>query len=275
MKQIIKKHIKSFIIVAILIFIANILHVLHPYIMKQVLDVDFTAINIEEILIKLFGVYLVNHIVFAIMKNIRNIQVNKLMAKVLRDIREKLFRKVLKFKMKTYNKYNSSEIYTRLTADTDNLFDLFFGTLQILVNNVIYIVLMVVMMFLTNVNLAFIGCITIIIVGYSSLKFTKKLKQLDSKILDIRDIEHKEFSEMYNKNKLTYLFELQEDNINEANKLFDKELKLRKKYIFVHHFMYPVSLILEAIRNLCNFVLCFKHKLRYFSWKYLFGVILC
>lgn len=247
MKQIIKKHIKLFIVAAALIFIANILSVLHPYIIKQVVDVDFKAVNVEETLIKLFGAYLVIHIVLAIMKNLRNIQVNKLMANVLKDIREKLFCKVLKFKMKTYNKYNSSEIYTRLTSDADNLFDLFFGTLQILVNNVIYIVLMVIMMFFANVNLALIGCVTIVIVGYSSLKFTKKLKQLDSQILDTRDIEHKEFSEMYNKNKLTYLFGLQEDNINTTNKLFDKELKFRRKYIFIHHFMYPASLILEAL----------------------------
>ena len=106
---------------------------------------------------------------------------------------------------------------------------------------------MVSMMFFANVNLALIGCATIIVVGYSSLKFTKKLKQLDSQILNTRDIEHKEFSEMYNKNKLTYLFNLQEDNIEITNKLFDKELKLRRKYIFIHHFMSPVSLILEAL----------------------------
>ena len=275
MKQIIKKHIKSFLAAAVLIFIANILSVLHPYIIKQVVDVDFKAINVEETLIKLFSAYLVIHIILAIMKNLRNMQVNKLMAKVLKDIREKLFCKVLKFKMKTYNKYNSSEIYTRLTSDADNLFDLFFGTLQILVNNVIYIVLMVIMMFFANVNLALIGCVTIVIVGYSSLKFTKKLKQLDSNILDTRDIEHREFSEMYNKNKLTYLFGLQQDNINIINKLFDKELKFRKKYIFIHHFMYPASLILEAIRNICNFILCFEYKLEYFTWKYLSSLILC
>ncbi len=247
MKQIIKKHIKSFIVASILIFIANILSVLHPYIMKQVVDVDFTAINIKEILMKLLGAYLVIHIILAIMKNLRNIYVNKLMAKVLKDIREKLFCKVLKFKMKTYNKYNSSEIYTRLTSDADNLFNLFFGTLEILVNNVVYIILMVIMMFFANVNLALIGCTTIVIVGYSSLIFTKKLKHLDNKVLDTRDIEHKEFSEMYNKNKLTYLFGLQNDNINATNKLFDKELKFRKRYIFIHHFMYPASLILEAL----------------------------
>lgn len=275
MKQIVKKHIKSFIGVAILILICNILSVAHPYIIKQVVDVDFNSSNLKQILVQLFGAYLIIHIILAIMKNVRNIKMNKVMASILSDIREKLFLKVLKFKMKTFNKYNSSEIYTRLTNDADNLFNLFFGMLQILVDDVIYIVLMVVMMYFANVNLALIGSVTIIIVAYASIKFTKKLGQIENKTMDKRDAENKEFSEMYNKNKLTYLFGLQEDNIDKSNKLFDEELKLRKKYIFVHHFMYPTTLILEAIRNICDFILCTKIERKFFCWKYIFSIILC
>lgn len=247
MGKIVKKHIGSFLLVGILIFIANTLSVLHPYIVKEVVDVDFKSDSAIYTLQKLFAMYFLIHIILVIMKNLRNIQVNKLMAKTLRDIREKLFCKVLSFDMKTYNKYNSSEIYTRLTADTDNLFDLFFGTLQIVVNNVIYIILMVVMMFLADVNLALIGCATVIIVAFSSLKFTKKLRQINEKIQNKRDEENKEFSEMYNKSKLTYLFGLQDENINKSRKLLYEELKMRKSYIFVHHFMYPVALVLEAL----------------------------
>ncbi len=213
MRDIIKKYIKSFIIFAILIFICNILSVLHPYIVKSVLDIDFEVSNISNILIILFAEYLIVHTILAIMKNARNIYCNKLMAKILRDIREKLFLKVLKFKMGTFNKYSSSDIYTRMTADADNLFELFFGMLQILLDDIIYIVLMLVMMFLADVRLALIGSATIVIIAIVSSIFTKVLKNLDSKILDKRDVENKEFSEMYNKSKLTYLFGLQKDNI--------------------------------------------------------------
>lgn len=247
MKQVIKKHIKSFIMAGILVFICNLLSVIHPFIIKETVEIDFSANNIKQILIQLFSAYLFIHVLLAIMRNVRNIYINKFMATMLKDIREKLFYKVLKFKMKTYNKYNSSEIYTRLTSDADNLFQLFFGTIQILVNNVIYIVLIVLMMFFANVNLAVIGCITVIIVAFSSLKFTKKLKSIDDKILQKRDEENREFSEMYNKNKLTYLYKMQKNNINTIGKLFDEELKLRRKYIFVHHFIYPVALVLEAL----------------------------
>ena len=218
--------------------------------------------------------YLSIHVLLALMKNIRNIYNNKIMAKLLRDIREKLFCKVLSFKMKTYNQYNSSEIYTRLTADTDNLFSLFFGILDILVNNVVYIVLMIVMMFSANINLAIIGCATIAVIGVSSFKFTKKLKDLDNKVLGKRDEENKEFSEIYNKNKLTYLFQLQKKNTKRTNQLLEEELRYRRKYIFVHTFMYPATLLLEAIRNICYFVLCIKYKLEYLIRKHLFSSIL-
>ncbi len=247
MKDVIKSHIGSFIVTAVLVFTCNFLSVIHPFIVKEAVDIDFKANNIEQTLINLFLAYLFIHIILAIMKNIRNIKVNKLMARILSDIREKLFCKVLKFKMKTYNKYNSSEIYTRLTLDADNLFQLFFGTIQILVNNVIYIALMVLMMFFADINLALIGCIAVIVVAFSSFKFTRKLKFLDNKLLGKRDEENKEFSEMYNKSKLTYLYKMQKQNIRTVNKLFDEELKIRKRYIFVHHFMYPVALILEAL----------------------------
>lgn len=156
MKDIVKKYIPTFILVGILFIVCNVLSVAHPYIVKQVVDIDFNASNIIEKLLYLFIIYLSIQVSLAIFKNIRNIIFNKWTANVLKDIREKVFHKVLKFKMKTYSKYNSSEIYTRLTVDTDNLFDLFFNFLQIIVNNVTYIALMVIMMFFANVNLALI-----------------------------------------------------------------------------------------------------------------------
>lgn len=274
MKSIVKKYIKSFMIAAILIFACNMLNVLHPYIVKQIVDVDFNAQSVNKILLDLFVIYFLIHVVLVFVKYIKYIYINKVMARLLRDIREKLFCKVLKFKMKTFDKYNSSQIYTRLTADSDNLFNLFFGVLDILIDNVLYIILMVVMMFFTNINLAIIGCATVIVVACVCLKFTKKIKTLDNKILEERDKENKEFSEMYNKNKLTYLFGLQKKNVESVNELFDKELNLRKKYIFTENFIIPITLILESIRNICNFILCIKYKFKYITWRYIFGFIL-
>lgn len=259
MGKIVKKHMKSFSVIALFILICNLLNVFHPFVIKQIVDLDFNQNNIFYILLMYFVVYVLIHFFLVIFRNVTNIKMNKTMAFILRDIRDTVFRKVLKFKMKTFNKYNSSEIYTRLTNDIDNLFDLFFGTLQILIDDITNIIFMILMMYFANINLAIIGTITICLVAISSFSFTKILKNLDNQLLNKRDKENKEFSEMYNKNKLTYLFKLQENNYKTTSKILDEELKIRKKYIFVHHFMFPVSLFLQAVG--IYFILYYSLKL--------------
>ncbi len=169
------------------------------------------------------------------------------MAKVLKDIRSNLFTRVLKLKMKTFEKYNSSQLYTRLTNDVNELFNLFFGVLNVVVNNLVYLIFMVIMMFFADSSLAWIGLIMIVLIGISTMKFTRTLGNVRKKFLKERDFLNKEFAENYNKNKLTYLYHMQEKNIEKANHLFSKELKYRKRYIFVHHFTNWTITLLEAL----------------------------
>ena len=146
-----------------------------------------------------------------------------------------------------FNKYNSSELYTRLTVDVDTLCTLFFGSLNVVANNVLHIIFMVVMMFVANINLALIGFATIIVISIITFKSTKVLGKIDNQVLKKRDEENKEYSELYNKSKLTYLFKLQNNNLNKINNLLNAELKTRKKYIFIHHFPYWLITVIQAI----------------------------
>ena len=247
MKAIVKKYIKSIMIISVLLIICDFLSALPPYIVKQIVDIDFTREDVINTIVFFICIYTSIHLARLIFKYIRDVLINKTICKILRDIREILFDKILNFKMNTFNKYNSSELYTRLTADVDNLFDLFFGFLYNILSNILYIVFMIIMMFVANINLAIIGAITVIIICVIVYKFTKILGNLDNEILKKRDKENKEFSELYNKNKLTYLFKLQDKNINKVNELFYSELKIRKKYIFIHHFPYWIIAMIQAI----------------------------
>lgn len=237
--------------IIIILILCNIFGSIHPFIMKKILEVDFQSNEIQNTLVKLVIAYISIHIGYAVFKNIRNIKVNKLMAKMLKDIREKAFDKVLKFKMKTFEKYNSAQLYTRLTNDVNELFTLFFGILNIVVNNILYLLFMIIMMFFANISLAWIGLATICAIGISTIKFTKVLGGLEQRKLKKRDLINKEYSELYNKNKLTYLYQLQEKNIEKSNCLFDEELEPRKKYIFIHNFTYWALILLEALGIYC------------------------
>lgn len=247
MGKIIKNYRKPIIVVGILLLTCDFLSTLPPYIVKQVIDVDFSNESAINKTIYLALVYVFIHLIRLIFKYIRDICINETICKILRDIRKTLFSKILNFRMNTFNKYNSAELYTRLTSDVDNLFNLFFGFLYKILSNLLSIIFMVIMMFMANINLAIIGSFTIIFISIIIYKFTRILGNLDNEVLKKRDEEHKEFSELYNKNKLTYLFKLQNKNISKMNNLFYSELKIRKKYIFIHNFPYWIITMIQAI----------------------------
>ncbi len=247
MKAIVKKNSKQLLVVIFFLLLCNILNVLHPYIMKQILDMDFMAENIVPMLEKVFILYAIVHIAFMLSKNIRNTIINKVMAKIVKELREKLFCHVLQWDMSTYQKYNSSEIYTRLTADVENVSSLFLSTLQIVLNNVLYIAIMVIFMFVVDVKLALIGSVAIILTMFISCFFTNQVAKANQMILNKRDKENKQFSEMYNKHKLTYLFGLQNKNIETIHTTMDEEYGYRKKYIWMESFIYPLVITVQAL----------------------------
>ena len=247
MKFILKKNSKILFLVAFFLIITNILGVTHPFVLKQILDIDFNDTNIVIILRNLVILYITVHILLIISKDLRNTVINKAMSKIMKDLREKLFCHVLKWNMGTYQKYNSSEIYTRLTADIDNVSALFLGTLQVLVNDVLYIALMVVFMFLADIKLAIIGSIAMVITAGVSYIFTHQVAKANKGILNKRDKENRQYSEMYNKNKLTYLFGLQKNTEKKIHKTLDEEYIYRKRFIFVESFIYPLSITIQAL----------------------------
>ena len=104
MKKIIKKHIKSILLAGTLIIICNVLSTIHPYLIKQIIDIDFTSSNIVGIIIKFILIYILAHMAFVVIKYLRKITTNKMVCKILKDIRSEVFNKVLNFKMITFNK---------------------------------------------------------------------------------------------------------------------------------------------------------------------------
>ena len=232
---------------SILLLLCDFLWALPPYVVKQVVDIDFSRQDLTNTIIFFVCIYIAIHLSILIFKYIIDIVINKVICNILKDIRKIVFDKILNFKTMTFNKYNSSVLYTRLTVDVDNLFELFFGLAYRIVSSGLYMMFMVIMMYAANINLAIIGSVSIIVIAIIVYKTTKVLGKIDNEILKNRDIQNKEYSEIYNKSKLTYLFKLQNKNIEKMDNLLDKELKNRVKYGVIHHFPYWMITMIQAI----------------------------
>ena len=165
---------------------------------------------------------------------------------MLSELRSEIFSKLLSLKMEDFEKFPSSDIYTRLTVDAENVKTLFSEDIPIIVNDIMHIIFMLVAMFIINVKLAFIGTVIIIVFGIIEFFIIKTLKKTQKETVKKRDLQSKEYSETYNKSKLTKFFNLENKNINKVNRLLSEELKIRNKYVWVDSFPWPVSVLIEA-----------------------------
>lgn len=247
MKDILKKHNKKFILIGIIVILCSVLNVLHPYLLKVILDLDFSNEKIMQEILKLVLMYAAIHILFAAFKNIRNIIVNKTVARLLKELRSKLFSKVTNLKVEDFNKYKISDIYTRLTVDVDNMATLFSDTLPVIINDILYLILIVIMILQTDIKIAIIAIFTLLVMIVTIILCIKKLTSLNDDILKKRDNLNKEYSEMYDTNKLTYIFGLQNNNIEKSTNILREEMKSRKKYIDIDTFPINITNLIEAI----------------------------
>ena len=194
----------------------------------------------------ILALYVLTRVLIILVEVLRNKKTNLLSNKMLNELRSKIFNKVLSLKMKDFEKFPSSDIYTRLTVDAENVKTLFSEDIPVIVNDIMHIIFMLVAMFIINVKLAFIGTAIIIVFGIIEFFIIKTLKKTQKETVKKRDLQSKEYSETYNKSKLTKFFNLENKNINKLNRLLSEELKIRNKYVWVDSFPWPVSVLIEA-----------------------------
>ncbi len=190
--------------------------------------------------------YVLTRILIILVEVVRNKKTNLLSNKMLSELRSEIFNKVLSLKMKDFEKFPSSDIYTRLTVDAENVKTLFSEDIPVMLNDIMHIIFMLIAMFIINVKLACIGTAIIIVFGIIEFFLIKKLKKLQKETVKKKDLQGKEYSETYNKSKLTKFFALEDKNMNKVNNLLMEELKLRYKHILTDSFPWPVSVLIEA-----------------------------
>lgn len=246
MTKILSKNKKIIILIAILLILINILNVVAPYILKLIIDEFSQNIEAKRILV-LVSIYLLVRIGIILIKAIKNRKTNVLSNKMLSELRDTMLNKILAMKLETFNKFASSDIYTRLTLDAENVKLLFSDNIPIVLNDALHIFLMIIVMLIIDIKLALIGITIIAIIAAYSYILIYNLKRINKSILDKRDLQNRRYSEDYNKSKITKLFSLEEKNIEKVDNLLDEELKNRFKYTSLNSFLWPASVLLESI----------------------------
>ncbi|WP_370899481.1 ABC transporter ATP-binding protein [Chryseobacterium gossypii] len=166
-----------FILTLIISIILSIVSTYRPYLTMEVVDNDITKLKDEALMMK--HIYILVGLVFA--ETILNFFLvyfsNYISQNVIRDIRERLYAKLIYFRTSFFDKTPIGQLVTRAVGDVETIATVYTDGFLMVFGDILRIIFVLVMMFNTNVHLSYITLAILPLMVIITRVFQKKLKK--------------------------------------------------------------------------------------------------
>ncbi|MBP2616902.1 ABC transporter ATP-binding protein [Chryseobacterium jejuense] len=166
-----------FILTLIISVILSIVSTYRPYLTMEVVDNDITKLQDKAVMMK--HIYILVGLVFA--ETILNFFLvyfsNFISQNVIRDIRERLYSKLIYFKTSFFDKTPIGQLVTRAVGDVETIATVYTDGFLMVFGDILRIVFVLVMMFSTNVHLSYITLAILPLMVVITRFFQKRLKK--------------------------------------------------------------------------------------------------
>lgn len=166
-----------FIFTLIISVLLSIVSTYRPYLTMQVVDNDITKLHDKAMMMK--HVYMLVGLVFA--ETILNFFLvyfsNFISQNVIRDIRERLYHKLIYFKTSFFDKTPIGQLVTRAVGDVETIATVYTDGFLMVFGDILRIIFVLVMMFKTDVHLSYISLAILPLMVLITRFFQKRLKK--------------------------------------------------------------------------------------------------
>ncbi|MDW9379911.1 ABC transporter ATP-binding protein [Chryseobacterium sp. JV558] len=166
-----------FILTLIISIFLSIVSTYRPYLTMQVVDNDITKLHDKALMMK--HIYILVGLVFA--ETILNFFLvyfsNFISQNVIRDIRERLYAKLIYFKTSFFDKTPIGQLVTRAVGDVETIATVYTDGFLMVFGDILRIVFVLIMMFSTNVHLSYITLAILPLMVVITRFFQKRLKK--------------------------------------------------------------------------------------------------
>ncbi|WP_312079429.1 ABC transporter ATP-binding protein [Chryseobacterium sp.] len=166
-----------FIFTLIISVILSIVSTYRPYLTMQVVDNDITKLQDKALMMK--HVYMLVGLVFA--ETVLNFFLvyfsNFISQNVIRDIRERLYNKLIYFKTSFFDKTPIGQLVTRAVGDVETIATVYTDGFLMVFGDILRIIFVLVMMFQTDVHLSYISLAILPLMVVITRFFQKRLKK--------------------------------------------------------------------------------------------------
>ncbi|WP_278380720.1 ABC transporter ATP-binding protein [Chryseobacterium arthrosphaerae] len=166
-----------FILTLIISVILSIVSTYRPYLTMEVVDNDITKLHDKALMMK--HIYILVGLVFA--ETVLNFFLvyfsNFISQNVIRDIRERLYAKLIYFKTSFFDKTPIGQLVTRAVGDVETIATVYTDGFLMVFGDILRIVFVLIMMFSTNVHLSYITLGILPLMVVITRFFQKRLKK--------------------------------------------------------------------------------------------------
>ena len=166
-----------FIVTLIISIVLSVISTYRPYLTMQIVDNDIIKLKDEALMMK--HIYILVALVFG--ETILNFFLvyfsNYISQNVIRDIRERLYHKLIYFRTSFFDKTAIGQLVTRAVGDVETISTVYTDGFLMVFGDILRIVFVLIMMFQVDVHLSYISLAILPLMVVITRFFQKKLKK--------------------------------------------------------------------------------------------------
>ena len=230
----------TFIFVAISAVLISIFSTLTPYLIKIAVD-DYLALGKYDEFIYLICFMLLNLLLTVIFMFLFSYYANLLGQNVVFDLRVKLFKHILNFKMGYFDKSSVGRLVTRAVNDMETIASIFSQGLFMIVADLLQMFLVIIIMLVISWKLSLSVFFVLPFILFATRKFQKSMKvafnEVRAEVANLNSFVQERITGMkivqiFNREKIEY------DNFIEINK---KHKKAWLKTVWYNSIFFPIA----------------------------------
>ena len=240
------KYKATFIFVAIAAILISVFATLTPYLIKIAVD-DYLAIGNYDEFIYVICLMLFNLILTALFMFLFSYYANLLGQKVVYDIRVKLFRHILDFKMSYFDNSSVGRLVTRAVNDMETIASIFSQGLFMIVADLLQMLIVVIVMLVLSWKLSLTVFVILPFILFATRQFQKSMKaafnEVRTEVANLNSFVQERLTgmkivQLFNREKIEY------ENFVEIN---EKHKKAWLKTVWYNSIFFPLAELSTSI----------------------------
>ena len=237
---------KTFVFVAFSAVLISIFSILTPYLVKVAVD-DYLAVNNFDEFIFIVILMLVNLLMYVLFMFLFGYFANLLGQNVVFDIRTKLFKHIINFKMGYFDKSSVGRLVTRAVNDMETIASIFSQGLFMIIADLLQMLVVMVVMLILSWKLSFIVFLILPFILFATRKFQKSMKiafnDVRNEVANLNSFVQERLTGM----KIVQLFNRQKIEYKTFTKINKKHKEAWLKTVWYNSIFFPLAELSTSI----------------------------